>query len=165
MKRTVGRRPRRPLGAFRGELTAILRPGINGGGTLGPRFRMVQIQSRSFAMPIVRGAIATMAAMTTQKSDALLKSPTLKFMPITPASSAPGSRITEVRVSTFMIWFVWWPPLAIRTSKEPTTASRASRASCSVASKRLNSDSNRSPEPLLPSASSSGWVRATKAER
>ena len=43
-------------------------------------------------------------------------------------------------MSTFMISFVWWPPRAIRTSKEPTIASRASRASCSVASNRLKSD-------------------------
>ena len=39
---------------------------------------------------------------------------------------APGSRITEVRVSTVMILLVLCPPRAIMTSKEPTIASRAS---------------------------------------
>jgi hypothetical protein len=92
-----------------------------------------QIQLRSFAMPSVSGATATITPTTTQNSDAFSKRPTLKFMPITPASSAPGSRMTEARVSTFMIWLVWCPPRAIRTSTEPTIASRASRASWSVA--------------------------------
>ena len=39
-----------------------------------------------------------------------------------------------------MISFVRCPPRAIRTSKEPTIASRASRASCTVDSNRLSSD-------------------------
>ena len=64
-----------------------------------------------------------------------------------------------------MIRLVLWPPRAISTSKEPTIASRTSRASCRVASKRAKSDWNRSLESLSPSASSSGCVSATSAER
>ena len=124
-----------------------------------------QIHRHSFASPIVTGAISAITTTTAQNSIGSSKSPTLKFIPITPAISAPGSRITDVSVSTFMISFVRCPPRAIRTSKEPTIASRASRASCSVDSKRLSSDANRSPESLSPRASSSGCVSATRAER
>jgi hypothetical protein len=68
-------------------------------------------QQRLNPLPVFReddrvGAIATITATTNQKSVGWSKSPTLKFMPITPAISAPGSRITEVSVSTFMISFV-----------------------------------------------------------
>jgi hypothetical protein len=38
-----------------------------------------------------------------------------------------------------MTSLVRWPPRTIRTSKEPTIASRASRASCNVDSKRVKS--------------------------
>ena len=68
-----------------------------------------------------------MIARTTQKYAAVSKIPTSKFMPMTPAISAPGRRSTDASVSTFMISFVRCPVLARSTSNEPTIDSRASR--------------------------------------
>jgi hypothetical protein len=50
-----------------------------------------QIQRHSFASPIVTGAIRTITASTNQKSIGSSKSPTLKFIPITPAIRRPGA--------------------------------------------------------------------------
>jgi hypothetical protein len=64
----------------------------------------------------------------------LLEVPTVKFMPSTPAMSAPGSRSIEPSVRTFTISFVRSPTRASITSNEPTTDSRVSRAAATAIS-------------------------------
>jgi len=58
----------------------------------------------------------------------------LKFIPITPAMSAPGRSKIDARVRTFMISFVRCSVRAISTSNEPMTASFASRAAARAVS-------------------------------
>jgi hypothetical protein len=49
-----------------------------------------------------RCATATIPATTTQKTQAWSNTPTLKFIPITPATRAPGRIMTDTSVRIFI---------------------------------------------------------------
>ena len=70
-------------------------------------------QPRTFANTTVVTQIKAIPATTNQKRDAWVKSSALKFIPITPAISEPGRKITEARVRILTILFVLWPVRAM----------------------------------------------------
>ncbi len=73
-----------------------------------------------------------MAVITTQNIQDMSKNPSLKFIPMTPASTVEGSRMTVTKVSIFMMLFVRWPMRATNRSNEPKVDSFVSRAAASA---------------------------------
>ena len=81
--------------------------------------------------------MASMMPMTTQNRFGFSNTPTLKFMPMTPASTTDGSRITEASVRTRIVSFVRCAVRVMWTSNVPISISRAFATASAARARRF----------------------------